>query len=183
MTYPKRIRLSRRKGWRLPEGTVNISRPGPWGNPFVAGKDGNMQECVHLHRLLMAGYLAITAKADLELQRRAFRHAITHITELEGRDVACWCHLDAWCHGDTLLAAASGPRPTTWEERYFLRRIQANGENGLEVVDWRGNELATALVKSCLIWAADRTDGETSRLRLSTIGIRALEREQEALQP
>jgi hypothetical protein len=31
---PVRVQLSRRKGWRMPENTVKVSRPGPWGNPF-----------------------------------------------------------------------------------------------------------------------------------------------------
>ena len=35
---PRRIRLSRARGWRLPENAVNVARPGPWGNPFVVGK-------------------------------------------------------------------------------------------------------------------------------------------------
>ena len=31
---PKRVQRSRTKGWRMPENTVAVSRPGPWGNPF-----------------------------------------------------------------------------------------------------------------------------------------------------
>jgi hypothetical protein len=31
---PERIQLSRAKGWRMPENTVKVSRPGKWGNPF-----------------------------------------------------------------------------------------------------------------------------------------------------
>ena len=34
MTEPKRIQLSRTKGWRKPEGAVVVSRPTKWGNPF-----------------------------------------------------------------------------------------------------------------------------------------------------
>lgn len=32
---PERIRLSRAKGWRKPEGAVAVARPSRWGNPFV----------------------------------------------------------------------------------------------------------------------------------------------------
>lgn len=35
MGAPKRIRLSRAKGYRKPEGAVVVSRPSKWGNPFV----------------------------------------------------------------------------------------------------------------------------------------------------
>jgi hypothetical protein len=31
---PQRIQLSRAKGWRMPENTVKVTRPGKWGNPF-----------------------------------------------------------------------------------------------------------------------------------------------------
>lgn len=31
---PKRIRLSRAKGWRKSEGAIVVSRPSKWGNPF-----------------------------------------------------------------------------------------------------------------------------------------------------
>jgi hypothetical protein len=33
----ERIRLSRAKGWRLPDNTANVARPGKWGNLFGAG--------------------------------------------------------------------------------------------------------------------------------------------------
>jgi hypothetical protein len=36
---PQRIQLSREKGWRKPEGTVVVSRPSKWGNPFGYRKD------------------------------------------------------------------------------------------------------------------------------------------------
>jgi hypothetical protein len=35
---PKRIHRRRTKGWRMPEGAVNVGRPGPWGNPFQHGQ-------------------------------------------------------------------------------------------------------------------------------------------------
>jgi hypothetical protein len=37
MTAPKRIQLRRTKGWRKPEGTIVVSRPSRWGNPFTLG--------------------------------------------------------------------------------------------------------------------------------------------------
>jgi hypothetical protein len=38
MSEPKRIQLRRTKGWRKPEGTVVVSRPTKFGNPFRAVK-------------------------------------------------------------------------------------------------------------------------------------------------
>lgn len=37
---PVRIRLSRQKGWRLPPGTIIVSRPSIWGNPWEPGDPG-----------------------------------------------------------------------------------------------------------------------------------------------
>lgn len=34
MTEPKRIQLSRAKGYRKPEGAIVVARPTKWGNPF-----------------------------------------------------------------------------------------------------------------------------------------------------
>ena len=31
---PVRVQLSRKKGWRMPENTVSVARPGRWGNPW-----------------------------------------------------------------------------------------------------------------------------------------------------
>lgn len=35
MSAPQRIQLSRRKGYRKPEGAVVVARPSKWGNPFA----------------------------------------------------------------------------------------------------------------------------------------------------
>lgn len=35
---PKRVQLSRKKGWRKPENTVVVARPSKWGNPFRFGE-------------------------------------------------------------------------------------------------------------------------------------------------
>jgi hypothetical protein len=34
MSGPVRVQLSRKAAWRMPDNTVKVSRPGPWGNPF-----------------------------------------------------------------------------------------------------------------------------------------------------
>lgn len=39
---PDRITLSRRKGWRLPEGAVSVARPTIWGNPWKVGVNGSV---------------------------------------------------------------------------------------------------------------------------------------------
>jgi len=34
---PRRIQRKRTKGWRMPEGVINCTRPGPFGNPIKIG--------------------------------------------------------------------------------------------------------------------------------------------------
>ena len=37
MSQPERIQRKRTKGWKMPENTVSVCRPGKWGNPFRVG--------------------------------------------------------------------------------------------------------------------------------------------------
>jgi hypothetical protein len=93
---PQRIELSRRRGWRKPLGTVVVSRPTRWGNPFPIGPDCSRAESVRRYaEALAAGTLGF----DADDVRR----------ELAGRDLACWCPLDEPCHADVLLVVANGP--------------------------------------------------------------------------
>lgn len=43
---PRRVQLSRGKGWRMPPNTVKVDRATRWGNPFVIGVDGDQARCV-----------------------------------------------------------------------------------------------------------------------------------------
>lgn len=104
---PQRIRLSRAKGWRKPEGAVVVARPGPWGNPFVVGRDGTAEECVRLFTALCSGLLCLTSKAHPDEQRRFLAHARDHIHELRGHDLVCWCRAGQACHADVLLEIAN----------------------------------------------------------------------------
>lgn len=105
---PERIRLSRAKGWRMPSDTVKVDRTGPWGNPFVVGRDGTRAECVDLYIKLMAGYVALSKDATVADQKEARRHVIENLSTIRGKNLACWCSHDGPCHGDVLLKLANG---------------------------------------------------------------------------
>ena len=109
---PKRIQLRRVKGWRLPEDAVNVARPGPWGNPFVIGRDGTREECVALYAALLSGSICATTKATEAQQRKVQDHVARHLDALRGKDLACWCRLDGRpCHADLLLQRANAAPP------------------------------------------------------------------------
>jgi hypothetical protein len=89
---PQRLQRSRRKGSRLPDDVVVVTRPTKWGNPHPL--DLGRAEAVRRYRSdLLAGRLAVTTD-DVE-------------RELRGRDLACYCPLDEPCHADVLLEVAN----------------------------------------------------------------------------
>ena len=109
---PKRIQLSRAKGWRLPEGAVVVSRPTKWGNPFD-WRDwmDDAKACwgalpYHEDRKQWAREQAVESFAA------ALRtgELVLPISDLRGHDLACWCPSGPryTCHADILLEIANG---------------------------------------------------------------------------
>lgn len=122
MIGPKRIQLSRRKGWRMPPNTVNVARPGPFGNPWTIkgaravgylGADAKIAAyCVSLYR----DWLASPPRSLTQMLYRGEekRAAIFQgLPGLRGKNLACWCPLDQPCHADVLLDLANAPDETS----------------------------------------------------------------------
>jgi Domain of unknown function (DUF4326) len=93
MRKPRRVKLSRQKGARLPKGAVVVARPTKWGNPYRPGKISRAEAIANYRRDLLAGKLRVS----IDDARR----------ELAGRDLACWCSLDGPCHADVLIEIAN----------------------------------------------------------------------------
>ena len=107
MTTPVRLRHSRAKGFNLQKlsletnglPAVNVARPGKWGNPWKAGQfigsnaDGaryaTAADCVELFSIFVLD-------SDDPLD----------VTELRGKNLACWCE-EGPCHADILLELAN----------------------------------------------------------------------------
>lgn len=88
---PQRIQLKRSKGWKMPTNTVKVSRPGKWGNPFSVVEYGR-ELAVANFRMRMDGLAAIGA---------------LDLSELRGKNLACWCRLGDLCHADVLMQMAN----------------------------------------------------------------------------
>ena len=112
---PQRLRLSRARGFDLQAVSRalnglparSVARPGPFGNPYEVGLDGDAAHCVALFAHLLAGDLALgmrTPVAVLEARRAVI---LDGIPDLRGRNLACWCARDRPCHADVLLALAN----------------------------------------------------------------------------
>jgi hypothetical protein len=84
---PVRVQLRRTKGWRMPENTVKVDRATRWGNPWTFENSGNV------HPVLRFSCETVP---------------LWDVSELRGKNLACWCSLDAECHADVLLEIANG---------------------------------------------------------------------------
>ena len=79
-----RIQRKRTKGWKMPPNTVYVGRPTKFGN--YVGLDKYEATIRHLIDNHYSGF---------------------NITELKGKNLACWCGLDQECHADILLKIAN----------------------------------------------------------------------------
>lgn len=121
---PVRLRLSRARGFNLQEHSratngleaVNVSRPGPHGNPFIVGKHGNRSTCVRFFVCLFDGLLPILDRETMAASRALIPKMRQMAREIAGKNVGCWCALPApgepdMCHGFVWLAVANAPNP------------------------------------------------------------------------
>jgi Domain of unknown function (DUF4326) len=95
---PKRYQLSRRKGYKLPDGVINAARPSKWGNPFKVGDPKNVLERERVVDQYEMWLTSTNAGRALLKQARA---------ELAGKDLACWCALGSACHAEVLMHHAN----------------------------------------------------------------------------
>jgi hypothetical protein len=128
---PKRIQRKRTKGWKMPENTISVTRPGKWGNPFKLIGDMVYVDASHRRKILSpwvcyyhgGGHTTEDVvkifrdlimdlnshEVELAIVER-FRWMIYHLEELRGKNLACWCKPGEPCHADVLLELANRPR-------------------------------------------------------------------------
>jgi hypothetical protein len=101
--------MSRRKGWRKPEGVIYVGRPTKWGNPFEIGVHGDRPTVIAMYRRwITTGRVPASVDLDrdeLRTRRRRVLDEAPH--ELRGHPLACWCKLGEACHADVLLEIAN----------------------------------------------------------------------------
>lgn len=105
---PQRIQLSRKKGWRKPEGAVVVARPSIWGNPFRLQKDHAWKDAAWA--VLQYGFWIDRLEVFDGYPEPPSAEAIQ---SLRGKDLCCWCPPDQPCHADVLLALANDPSTMT----------------------------------------------------------------------
>lgn len=90
---------------------VYIGRPGPWGNPYVIGRDGTREEVITQYEAYLRGNQGLRAR----------------LPELRGKVLGCWCAPQP-CHGDVLARLANERRrllvtgSQDWDDFAVVRR-------------------------------------------------------------
>lgn len=93
---PKRIQLSRKKGWRMPANTAKVDRTTRYGNDFIMATEAHRGEAIARFR----------ENAEWQM-----REGPAFYAPLRGKNLACWCPLDKPCHADVLLELVNSPEP------------------------------------------------------------------------
>jgi hypothetical protein len=110
---PRRVQLSRARGWRMPAGTVKVDRTTLFGNPFAIADWGH-DRAVSLHRAWLTGKPIDAPIPPAQAKRLAARRqeVLAALPSLRGKHLACWCALPAKgepdnCHAALLLELAN----------------------------------------------------------------------------
>ena len=103
----------------MPENTVYVGRGTKWGNPFKLIGDmiyidishrsskgnwkvytmGDITDVVYLYEVLWKN----TGFVDKDMQYWSDHFHLLDLSELKGKNLACWCPLDKTCHTDVLI--------------------------------------------------------------------------------
>ncbi len=113
----------------MPENTISVTRPGKWGNPFrVIGESifvdaghrqknldkwvflclGDAEKAVSLFKSVLTNRLLpgeYGFKIDMisDIAYHAKRLSKLDLSELQGKNLACFCPADKPCHADVLI--------------------------------------------------------------------------------
>ena len=111
---PKRIQLSRAKGYRMPAGAVIVDRRSDWGNAYRVVRDGKKWARTNAYGAPVEHFdtQEEAAKAAVGEYRASVEHLRGMLPTLRGKDLACWCALPAEgepdvCHAAVLLELAN----------------------------------------------------------------------------
>lgn len=108
MSKPQRIQRKRTKGWRMPENTVYVGRPGKWGNPFQSTSLPMNPERRDHYASMYRHAITEDCFCCWPWETGIVPHTPEEIRkELAGKNLACWCPLDQPCHADVLLEIAN----------------------------------------------------------------------------
>ena len=94
----------------MPPNTINVTRPSKWGNPYRVGCLIEVKEFYIFGRIKVKNALIRLENIDdvmVLTKEWAEENAKEIQKNLRGKNLACWCPLDAPCHADILLEIAN----------------------------------------------------------------------------
>lgn len=121
VSHPIRVQLRRTKGWRMPQNTVKVTRPGVFGNPFSIRDAADCFDCrtESAHHYAVSWFREwISLPNDHEAlddlggfggTREVHARLHARLSELRGKNLACFCRFEYECHADVLLELANRP--------------------------------------------------------------------------
>ena len=122
MSEPKRIQRKRTKGWKMPPNTVSVTRPGRFGNPFrieaaiETGFEQNKEDAqsfvVDCFREWITGGPHGRDWWQGPESDAAKTAILNGLSELRGKNLACYCKIGEPCHADVLLELANAHHHT-----------------------------------------------------------------------
>lgn len=107
-------RIKREYYKKLPPKSKSVTRPGRWGNPYKVSTVGGKSSVLDKDNLLICtpkgGYSTVSqaTKMAVKLYRLYLADEVESgrldLSYFDGvENVACFCHLDAACHGDVII--------------------------------------------------------------------------------
>jgi hypothetical protein len=115
---PQRIQRKRTKGYRMPPETVSVTRPGVFGNPFPVDVYGALIATDRFRRWITGNMSALEMSQSSRADQwgganvslvTVRRWMLDEMPKLRGKNLACFCPLDAPCHANVLLELANAP--------------------------------------------------------------------------
>ena len=98
----------------MPPGAVYVGRPSVWGNPWRAGDSVRTTYAARQEYGQWVRMATMTVEIAVAIYRQYAEKKAEEdpywLKPLRGRDLVCWCSLDAPCHADALLELANRKR-------------------------------------------------------------------------
>ena len=109
-TRPQRLQRKRTKGYRLPEGTVCVTRGTKWGNHIKVATPKEIKQAGYLGFMLPRDREQVVIAYRIWLEETQWGRALAEAAkrELRGKNLACFCPLPKdgepdMCHAAILL--------------------------------------------------------------------------------
>ncbi len=127
---PQRIQRKRTKGWKIPENSVSVTRPGKWGNFLKLSDDmimidaghrrknldkwvflcfGDLNSLLEIYQGVLQGYVfeGWGVENETDLKYWMTKALELDLSELKGKNLACFCKEGQPCHAEILLKLAN----------------------------------------------------------------------------